>query len=116
MGLKTRRTGAARIIISVTAPQPLLHRPRIHGIAKQASRIGRRAGQWKRNPGAAPTMAKVAAVIPDAHLLLRHLHHMTARPVLLTGPPVGLSPKRPGVAPMPGRAAPHRLAAAPDRH
>merc|ERR1712050_587184 len=85
------------------------------GIAKQASRIGRRAGRWKRNPGAAPTMAKVAAVIPDAHQLLRHLHHMTARPDLPTGPPVGLSPKRPGVAPMSGRAAPHRLAAAPDR-
>merc|ERR1711920_692817 len=54
--------------------------------------------------------------IPDVHRLLRHLHHMTARPDLPTGPPVGLSRKRPGVAPMLGRAAPHRLAAAPDRH
>merc|ERR1712050_526930 len=76
---------------------------------------GRRAGQWKRNPGAAHTMARDAAVIPDAHRLLRHLHLMTARPDLPTGPPVGLSRKRPGVAPMPGRAAPRRLAAAPDR-
>merc|ERR1712228_552262 len=92
-----------------------LHRPRIHLIATQASPIGRRAGQWKRNPGAAQTMARDAAVIPDVHRLLRHLHLMIARPDLPIGPPVGLSRKRPGVAPMPGRAAPRRLAAAPDR-
>merc|ERR1712187_494154 len=100
---------------SVMGPRPLLHRPRIHLIAMQASRIGRRAGQWKRNHGAARTMAK-DAVIPDVHQLPRHPHPLTARPDLPTGPPVGLSPKRPGVAPMPVRAAPHRLAAAPERY
>merc|ERR1712087_943719 len=51
----------------------------------------------------------------DVHRLLRHLRLMIARPDLPIGPPVGLSRKRPGVAPMPGRAAPRRLAAAPDR-
>merc|ERR1711920_456859 len=102
----TKRIGAAIFITSATGPRPLLHHPLIHLIAMQASRIGRRAGQSKRNPGAAQTMAKVAAVIPDVHRLLRHLHRMTARPDLPTGPLVGLSPKRPGVAPMLGRAAP----------
>merc|ERR1712050_439738 len=97
----TRRLGAAQIITFVMGPQPLLHRPRIHLIALQASRIGRRAGQWKRSLGAAHTMAKDAVMV-DANRLARLLHHLTARPDLPTGPTVGLSPKRPGVAPMLG--------------
>merc|ERR1712241_1502628 len=101
---------------SVMGTQHLHLRQLIHLIATSASRIGRRAGQWKRKLGAAHTMARVAVVVADVLRLFQHLHHMIATPDLPTGPPVGPSPKRLGAAAMPERAAPHRMAAVPDSH
>merc|ERR1711972_1150620 len=94
--------------------QHLYRRRQTHTTALRDSRTGRLAGQWKRRLGVAESMARAAITVLADVYLFQHLHLLIAMLDLPIGSPVGRLPKKLGVAPMPERAALHRMAAVLD--